>query len=249
MKRILFILILLPVILCAFRTNNPEFDVTDPVEAQGLIYDSATLKWINGAGGVDTDSLYVDKLVVDAAVVVDTNGTAFSKGVTGLSHINTLAGAETMVANTNAGASVITTVIGGYIAIDTTNVMLKWKGLSDGAGGIIAGSLEIIGVTAAKYPSTLVNTATYTVLASDSFLDVTYTSTGACTITIPSALIDENFNIEINDGGFLAGTNNITVHTEGAETIQGSTADFIINSNEDSFGIKGDGAGTGLLTY
>jgi hypothetical protein len=89
---------------------------------------------------------------------------------------------------------------------------------------------------------TTVNTATYTILPTDYMLDVTYSATAACTITIPSALIAKRgWNFEMKDGGFLAGTNTITFATEAGELIEGSASDFLVTGNGDSFGFFSDG--------
>ena len=92
--------------------------------------------------------------------------------------------------------------------------------------------------------------ATYTVLASDhgNILNVTRSSSGICTITIPSALITTaNIRFGIKDGGLNAGTYNITVSTEGAETIDLSGDDLVIDGNGNMIWLQSDG--TNLLIY
>ena len=96
------------------------------------------------------------------------------------------------------------------------------------------------------YTVTTVNAATYTVLAADTRLHVTYSATGACAITIPSALIIAGFDLIIKDGGGDANTNNITVATEGAETIDGSATAVIID-DYDSISLYSDS--TNLFIY
>jgi len=97
-------------------------------------------------------------------------------------------------------------------------------------------------------PITAVNVATYTALATDKKLHVTYTITGACTITIPSALIlDNTFELLIKDAGLLSGTNNITIITEGAETIDGD-ANWLINGNGDWIKLYSDGTNLFIIS-
>lgn len=87
---------------------------------------------------------------------------------------------------------------------------------------------------------TTVNAATYDLLATDYILHVTYSATGACAITLPTAQVVAGRTVIIKDAGGLAGTNNITVDTEGAETIDGS-ATAVINSNYSAINIYSDG--------
>ena len=91
---------------------------------------------------------------------------------------------------------------------------------------------------------TTVNAATYTILATDSIIHVTYTPTGTCTITWPTALMLDAFRVIIVDAGANggnAGVNNITVATEGAETIDGD-ASWIINGHGDWIEAYSDGS-------
>ncbi len=94
---------------------------------------------------------------------------------------------------------------------------------------------------------TTVADATYTVLATDAnkVLHVTRTATGVCTITFPTALISDGFRFVIKDTGG-AQTFNITLATEGAETIDGSTT-FTINTNYQAINVYCDG--TNLFIY
>jgi len=94
--------------------------------------------------------------------------------------------------------------------------------------------------------STTVNAATYTVLRTDDILNVTYTATGAITITIPTALMAEKKTFTIKDAGGLAGTNNINIGTEGAETIDGA-ASYVINSNYDAITLYSNGTSWFLI--
>jgi len=89
--------------------------------------------------------------------------------------------------------------------------------------------------------------ATYTALASDSIIHVTYTPTGVVTITLPTALTNTTQPpILVKDAGGNAGTNNITIATQGAETIDGG-ATAVISVNYNSIWLYSDG--TNWFTY
>lgn len=81
---------------------------------------------------------------------------------------------------------------------------------------------------------TLVNASTYALLPADQLLHVTYTLTGTVIITIPTAQIIDGREFTIKDADFNAGTNNITVETEGAQTIDGQP-NLVMNIDGDSF--------------
>lgn len=94
---------------------------------------------------------------------------------------------------------------------------------------------------------TTVSTATYTILSTDAnkVLHVTRTATGVCTITFPTALIADGFRFSIKDTG-NAQTFNITLDTQGAETIDGA-ATFVLNTNYEAINVYCDG--TNLFIY
>jgi len=84
-----------------------------------------------------------------------------------------------------------------------------------------------------------VNTATYSVTSENkNIYHVSRTTTGTATITIASALLAiDNVSFFIVDGGLSAGTNNITIETEGAELIHGDSegAEITVNGATYSF--------------
>tara|TARA_R110000796_G_scaffold167313_3_gene284195 strand:- start:344 stop:1897 length:1554 start_codon:yes stop_codon:yes gene_type:complete len=75
---------------------------------------------------------------------------------------------------------------------------------------------------------TTVNAATYDLLTADKVVHVTYTTTGAAAITLPTAQAVSGRTITIKDGGGNASVNNITIDTEGSETIDGATTLIIL---------------------
>lgn len=87
--------------------------------------------------------------------------------------------------------------------------------------------------------ATTVAGATYTVLRTDDVVLSTYSTTGTVTITLPTALMAKKKTFTIKDAGGLAGTNNITIATQGSEKIDGSDI-YVINSNYDSITLMSD---------
>ena len=89
-------------------------------------------------------------------------------------------------------------------------------------------------------PPTTVAAATFTVLTTHVTLEVDYTATGAVTITIDSDNAVAGRRFYIVDTGGNAGTNNITINTEGAETINGEVSG-IIAADYESWEVYSDG--------
>ena len=72
-------------------------------------------------------------------------------------------------------------------------------------------------------PVTTVAAATYDLLVRDLLVHVDYTTTGAVTsLTLPTAQVADGRRVIIKDVDGNAGTNNITIDTEGSETIDGA---------------------------
>lgn len=88
--------------------------------------------------------------------------------------------------------------------------------------------------------SATVNAATKTTSIEEDILFVTYTPTGTVAITLASATAVSGKEIIIKDAGGNATTNNITISTEGIETIDGQ-ATYAIVGNYDSVTLVSDG--------
>lgn len=89
---------------------------------------------------------------------------------------------------------------------------------------------------------TVVNAATYTVLVTDRHLGVTYTATGAATVTLYDATtVTAGTEVIIKDEAGNATANNITVNTTSAQTIDGA-ATATINANYGVLRLYSDGA-------
>ena len=88
--------------------------------------------------------------------------------------------------------------------------------------------------------TTTVNVASYSVLATDEILHVTYPTTGTCLIELTGTVLTDGFTLVIKDGSGNAGTNNITIDS-GDAFIDGDT-EWVINGNYDWIQIYSDGS-------
>lgn len=91
-----------------------------------------------------------------------------------------------------------------------------------------------------KADVTVINTDTYSLQQNDYILHVTYTVTAPVIITIPSAQVIQGRSFIIKDAAGNAGTNNITIETEGAEMIDGNS-NLIIDGDYNSPTLYSDG--------
>lgn len=89
-------------------------------------------------------------------------------------------------------------------------------------------------------PTNTVSTATYTINSShpDYYIYVAYSSTGACTITMPTPTAGATYYIK--DTGGLASTNNITIVHNALEKIDGANS-YVLNLNHASVQLGSDG--------
>jgi len=130
------------------------------------------------------------------------------------------------------------TQINQWIALthDQANGVVK-----SGVGDVkIEASSKLLSVEGIKKKRVVVNSNAYTTVAGDSIIGVPYTTTSAVTITLGSATVKDGVIISIKDEGGNAGTNNITINTEGTETIDGA-ASKIINTNYGGVNLYSDG--------
>ncbi len=89
---------------------------------------------------------------------------------------------------------------------------------------------------------TTVNAVTYDLLVTDDILHVIYTLTGAVTsLTLPTLQVRSGRSVLIKDAANNANTNNITIDTEGAETIEGA-ATYVISADGGSVELYSDGS-------
>jgi hypothetical protein len=91
-----------------------------------------------------------------------------------------------------------------------------------------------------KVTVTAVDAASYTAKLTDDIIKVIRTATGTCTVTLPSALCSNGRIISVKDAGGNASVNNITVATEGSETVDGDATKDIVG-DYDSLDLFSDG--------
>jgi len=125
------------------------------------------------------------------------------------------------------------TTTGGATAL-TTKLVVK----DDGAVGIGIGvaepaeKLEINGIVKAdtgKFQRNTVTDTTHTTLSTDHTILVQHTDTAAVTVTLATSETDDEREFIIKDSGGNASSNNITIETEGAETIDGESSTIILS--------------------
>jgi len=110
------------------------------------------------------------------------------------------------------------------LSVDATNDIVEVNGFQDHP------YLELTG--AAAYTLNAASKANYVV--------VNYTDTGAASVVLASALAVDGRLITIKDGELNAGSNNITIGTEGSETID-EAATYVMNANGESVTLLSDG--------
>jgi hypothetical protein len=122
---------------------------------------------------------------------------------------------------------------GAFVSIGNTSGYVKTAhpgeplvGRAVMAGTTAGDEIEVELMLGAACPSTLasVNAATYTVPAGVDMVEVLYSATGTSTITLPTARLVAGQRIYVHDKGGNANNFNITIDTEGAETINGAAS-------------------------
>lgn len=87
-----------------------------------------------------------------------------------------------------------------------------------------------------------ITASTYSIVSTTKAVNyvVNYTDTGASGVTLDTDLLVDGRTITIKDGELNAGTNNITIGTEGAETID-EAATYTIDANGEAVTLMSDG--------
>lgn len=100
-----------------------------------------------------------------------------------------------------------------------------------------------VALTVIELPFVDVDSAAYSLDGKERILHVTYTSSGAVTITVDSDVIAIPGRVfMVKDGAGNAGTFPISVTTEGAEEIEGVAPPYVINTNYGSQAFYSDGS-------
>ena len=238
--------------------QQKDTNVLDEVTATSVLTDNAIVRGDGGAKGVQTSPVFIGD---DGTMTIPNNVWVRVVDYAGIGYINIFKGTiddevdvasqlnvGTIEADSDAGevalfdmpvtsASTDGTEMSVAIRIDANDI-LKVGAKSDGVGGIDGLFVKNYGANIQNI--TVVNISAYTILEKDNIIHSTYSATGAQTITIPTAQLVSGRIIVVKDAGGNAGTNNITIETEGAETIDGE-ANHIINSNYGSVTLYSNG--------
>lgn len=128
-----------------------------------------------------------------------------------------------------------------FITLDSGVVVGSAAGGNQGAGTINASNYYIDGVVglSSSLKTLSTKTATYTTVLADDAILADSTSSGF-TITLGTAAVSSGKQISVKDSGGNAATNNITVDTEAAETIDGS-ASVVLTNDYESYTFISDG--------
>ena len=125
----------------------------------------------------------------------------------------------------------------GYVDGVTSAIQTQLNLKAPLAGPTFTGNVSISNAMFVNV--TTVNAATYDVLTTDNILHVTRTATGVCAIDLKTAQLVAGRLLVIKDAGGNASVNNITITTQGAETIDGA-ATAVINSDYSAINIYSD---------
>jgi len=251
--------------------QQKDSNVNNEVVSTAVLTDNAIVRGDGGARGVQTSGVFVDdsnnitgvnSLTLGSNLTIANDiwfrfanyaGTGYLNALKGTTsdelELGTTLNSGTIEAEEDAGAITIFDMpvsdaptagdeMSATFKIDANNVF-KIGAKADGAGAVDSQFIQSYGAIFRHI--TVVNAATYDLLPSDDILNVTYTATGAVTITLPTAQCVAGRTIVIKDAGGNAGTNNITIDTEGSETIDGAATE-VISSNYDSVTIYSDGS-------
>jgi hypothetical protein len=199
-----------------------------------------------GDGNIDVDA--------DGAIYLDAAGRSGTK-------INTNTGDKVVIGNTALGTR--TSVAGDSFSV-TTNLDASFSCNAAAAALYVndAVDTDLVGFASASIVGALnelkegyLAYGVYNVVANTyafndftvSVILVDYTATGTCTVTIDSDQIAvSGRSFVIKDSGQNAAANNITVETEGAETIEGE-ANFVINTDGGWLTFVSDGTNLHLI--
>jgi len=187
------------------------------------------------------DSLSVAQDAADSALTEDSTTVTNSKAYAGtdadLSGDLTVDGAVTVTGDVASSGDV--SGVAGTFSGAVEGTTGTFSGAISGTDGTFTGNLSSAGSLVSGVST--VETETYDIADDDYNVLVSYTSTGAQTTTIPTAQLAAGRELFIKDIDGNAGTNSLTVATEGTETIEGGNA-VVINTDYGDVCLISDGS-------
>lgn len=207
-----------------------NFILVDP--AAGAAQDAADSSITEVSGDIIVGS---SKVVMDVAT--GDTGIAGDLAVVGDFAINT--SKATIAAATGNTLLAGTLDVTGDVDVNSKLTVAATSGDTVTAGNITVGGYASI-TGALVFAPTSVAAATYTLALTDAYLHIGHTATAAVAVTLPTAQSTAGRTITLVDTGGNGGTNNITVLTEGAETINGE-ANLVINTDYGKAVLQSDG--------
>ena len=208
---------------------------TNEIRASNTTYETvANITWDNSRY-----STYADGTVIFEAVIVDRNLDIKLRDVTNATDLGSLLGVSSSgfytIAVTNPPSDARMEIQVQKSAVGGSNPKVFGIGLEYNTNAI-----QIASTT--TYDRIEITSATYTILESDDIIGVTYTITGAVTVTLPqiSGLADDKKKkFVIVDEGGNASNNNITIATTGGDTVNGNS-NYVINGSYTSISVYSD---------
>ena len=189
------------------------------------------------------------ELTGNVTIATDKLTVAAASGNTGIAGTLDVAGASTLVGATELTGDVTVATDKLTVAAASGNTAIAGTLAVTGATtltGDVTCSADLTVAKSLTINVTAVNASTYTVLVDDCVLLITYTATGVITVTIPTAQAVAGRVLVIVDSGGGANTYNITIATEGAETISGG-ATAVLNTNDEAVRLISDGTNWFLM--
>jgi len=203
------------------NTGSTKITVTDDVINNEIDIDVDTSQInINDLGDVDTTG------VINNQVLTFNN-------ISGNWEVSTPLGDQNIWLTVNADT--------GSTSANTTTDSLTIAGGTNISTTVVGDTLTITNTLGDPFQRAAVNSTTYTIVPTDTFIGVQHTTIASVTITLPlGSSVSLGRKISIKDEGGNASLNNITVNRSGSDTIDGDTG-FIFSIDHGAIHVQWTG--------